>query len=528
MINKVKSTGVLAALLLFAFAACRKDITPKTPQPDTDNLALSPEKQAIANVVKSRLDLVTLVSMDVFQDNPQLKKQVISFIHQNRKADKGESISFSNILQSKAPVTKDFTNKFLSEFADRLETGNFAFAERVRKELDLVRKKGKITVVANRITTGTDFSDWDFDYVTMAHIGAYIHFPYSELFETNADPLLHYTHDPLNPQVFETEVFWEEGQEYSSNWVTGNEEWAMQNATFVFLLDDAIAGNHLDRYVLSPCAQGDFLRNLCNNELLSNSLIVDSVPPPPPPPATYNGPLQNNIAPFAHSTITNDKYLLSATIPRIRIKQNVRPGFWNGDNEIYMYRGNARIANPERENFSDAVIDTSMQVHHKKISRSSGRRGWWVDVGAAYSYQWRQEQENNYIAVTYLAHWLTFTDWELNFKTSAGVTWDTTRIPVTVTEPTTGITVTTYRQRGWVPSFSAKADVNGKIKLDTRREKLMGEVNITRASFMANAIGNNFGLGICSNTSASPCERDWAIRSIGNNYEFFWRVNIIY
>lgn len=489
MSNKIKTTGVFAALLLIAFAACRKDITPKTPQPDTDNLALSPEKQTIANVVKSRLDLVTLVSMDVFQDNPQLKKQAISFIHQNRKNGKDEAVSFSAILQSKAPITQDFSNKFLSEFGNRLETGNFAFADRVKKELALVREKGKNTVVANRTTTDTDFSGWDFDYVTMAHIGAYIHFPYSELFETNADPLLHYTHDPLNPQVFETEVFWEVGQQYSSDWVTGNEEWAMQNATFVFLLDDAIAGNHLDRYVLSPCAQGDFLRRICNNELLPPPARVDSVPPPPPPPATYNGPLQNNIAPFALSTITNDKYLLSASIPRVRILKNVRNGFWNGRNNIYMYRGNARIANPDIRDFSQAVIDTGFRVFHAEISRNSASKGWWKDVGAVYSYQWRQEQDNNYIAITFLAHWLNFTQWKVDFKTSVGVTWDTTRIPITVTEPTTGITVTTYRQRGWVPSFSAKADVSGKIEFDRTRERFMSEANVTRASFLSQAIG---------------------------------------
>jgi hypothetical protein len=336
----------------------------------------------------------------------------------------------------------------------------------------------------------------------------------------------------LNPQAIETEVFWSDGNQFMSDVVNGQDQWAAENPVWVFLLDDIIAGNHYDQYLKSPCARGNFLSALCDNELLPSDKVIVNTPPPPPPNTTYNGPLENNIPPFAHASITNDKYLLSATIPRIRIKQNVRPGFWNGDNEIYMYRGNARIAHPERENFSEAVIDTSWQVHHKKISRSSGRRGWWVDVGAAYSYQWREEQDNNYIAVTYLAHWLTFSDWELNFKASAGVIWDTTRIPVTVTvtDPNTGLsgTVTTFRQRGWVPSISARADVNGKITLDRRREKLMGEVNITRASFMANAIGNNFGLGICGNTGASLCERDWAIRSIGNNYEYFWRVNITY
>jgi len=56
----------------------------------------------------------------------------------------------------------------------------------------------------------------------------------------------------------------------------------------------------------------------------------------------------------------------------------------------------------------------------------------------------------------------------------------------------------------------------------------MGEMNIPRASFMANAIGDNFGLGTCNNTGASVCERPWAVRSIGDNFEFFWRVNITY
>ncbi|MBX9782053.1 MAG: hypothetical protein K2X48_02060 [Chitinophagaceae bacterium] len=122
---------------------------------------------------------------------------------------------------------------------------------------------------------------------------------------------------------------------------------------------------------------------------------------------------------------------------------------------------------------------------------------------------------------------MNFSDWELNFKASAGVTWDTTRIPVTVTEPNTGITVTTYRQRGWVPNFSATADVSGKIQMRAK-QKLMGEINLARASFMSQAIGNNFGLGTCKDTGTPVCEREWAIRSIGSNFEYFWRVNITY
>ncbi|MBX9782052.1 MAG: hypothetical protein K2X48_02055 [Chitinophagaceae bacterium] len=385
--------GAIAALLVITFAACRKDINnEKAPKNEPENLALSPQKQEIANVVKARLDLVTLVSMDVFENNPLLKAQALSFIHQNRKNDKGESVSFANIINAKAPVTQEFSTKFLAEFGKRLETGDFAFANRVEKELAVVREKGKKPVTANRTIANTDFSDWDFNYVTMAHIGAYIHFPYSEQFQTTASPLMHYTHDPLNPQSFETEVFWQQGQQYSSDYVSGNEEWAMQNATFVFLLDDAIAGNHLDRYVASPCAQGNFLNSLCNNEeYVAPPMRPDSVPPPPPPAATYNGPLQNNIAPFALSTITNDKYLLSATIPRIRIKSNVRSGFWNGDNQIFMYRSRARISNPNQRDFNIAIVaDTPFLVFDKRITRSSGSRGWWVDVGTTYTSQWGQ------------------------------------------------------------------------------------------------------------------------------------------
>lgn len=61
-----------------------------------------------------------------------------------------------------------------------------------------------------------------------------------------------------------------------------------------------------------------------------------------------------------------------------------------------------------------------------------------------------------------------------------------------------------------------------------RREKIMGEIYIPRASFVANAIGNNFGLGTCHDTGAPYCERAWSVRSIGDNFEFYWRVNITY
>jgi hypothetical protein len=433
---------------------------------------------------------------------------MISFIKINRNNGRGESIYFKDLLSANQPISASFRDKYLSEFVKRLETGEFHFANRVKEELKIAREKGKLNI--SSLNTAGSFGDWDFNYLTMAHIGSYIYFPFSDNFDSNVDPEVHYTYDPLNPQAIETEVFWSVGNQFMSDVVNGQDQWAAENPVWVFLLDDIIAGNHYDQYLKSPCARGNFLSALCDNELLPPDKVIVNTPPPPPPNTTYNGPLENNIPPFAHASITNDKYLLSSSIPRIRIKRNVRPGFWNGSNRIRMYRANARIAIPNRDNFSEAVLDTSMVViNEAKISRKNGKNGSWVDQNSVYTYDWRQEQYDHFIVMTYVAHWLYFEGADIDFGVNAGVEWNNTL-------------------QAWVPKFDAMVKVKGKIKLERRREKVMGEISIPRASFMANAIGNNFGLGTCHDTGAPYCERAWSVRSIGDNFEFFWRVNITY
>lgn len=505
-----KLTTCFLLVCLFFTMACRKEDLNKLESVNK-TLELSPAKQAVASEVRQRLQLITLVSMDIFEKNPDLKMQAFSIIQQNRKIGRDEALYFKDIVKYSAKVPRAFAEQFLSEFGRRLESGKFGFADRVTNELQKIREKGKI---ANQESHRRIFkvNDWNFDWVLLAHIGSYIHFPYSEMFEQVSNPQIHYTFDPLNPNAQQTEVYWQTGSQPNSKWQYGNESWAMQNATWVFLLDDIIAGNHLDRYELSPCANGSFLGYLCENELDQTSdfgIRQDSVPPPTPPNVNYNGPLQDNIPASAHATITDDIYLLSATIPRIRIKGNVRPGgFWNASNRITMYRGKVQIANPTNRNFSNAILATSLTVFEKNITRSNGRNKNWVDCGAVYTNQWKQEQFDNYIAVTYVAHWLYFDGSKINFDASASVRYDSTA-------------------QTWVPQLNA----NGKVKsiiYVRKREKLLGEIYLSRASFIEKAIGNNFALGTCSVTGASLCDRQWAVRSIGSKFEYFLRVQITY
>lgn len=468
--------------------------------------------------------MITLISMDIFESNMSLKSQAMSIIQQNRKSGKDEAIYFKDVIKPSTNILKQFSDGYLEAFANRIETGKFGFSERVGLELKRVREKGKAKADPNQISLfSTD--NWDFDYVLMGHIGSYIHFPYSELYENIANPDIYYAYDPLNPIANQTEVFWHDNNQPYSQWEYGEETWAMEHATWVFLLDDLIAGNHMDYFEFSPCANGEFLGYLCENELLTSrepEIQLDSVPPPPNP--SYNGPLQNNIPPFAHSTISNDKYLLSATIPRIRLKGNVRFGFWSGPNRISMYRGNARIANPYRQNFSEAILDTSLPVFREiSISRNSARNWNWNGCDAVYTNQWRQEQVDNHIVVTYVASWLYFAGADIDFQATAGVKWDTSMVQRTVIVNGQSITITT--QKGWVPQFDASAKVSGKISI-RKREKVLGEIPLSRASFMAQAIGNNFGLGTCANTGASQCEKDWSIRAINGSFEYFFRINI--
>ena len=370
-----------------------------SPPADVEQVQLSPQKIGVANQVKSRLQLITLITMDIFEQNPGLKTQAIMAIHQNRNAGKDEALYFKDITENKN-LPGQFAGAFLQAFAARLESGNFAFAQRVQEELALVREKGRQAPRRDQIVQHS-FDQWDFNYVLMGHIGAYMHFPYSELHNPGSSPQLYYAYDPLMPTATTTEVFWmNTGQPYYQ--YAGGEQWAIQNPTLVFLLDDEIAGNHLDHYLNSICAQGNFMNELCAYELLppDTGMITQLNPPPPPPNATYFGPIENNIPSWAHATITNDKYLLSGSVPRIRITENVRPGgFWNGPNRLYFYRGRAKIFAPDNPSFSQAVRTDSTNISVSlgdvaiSISRNEGRNGLWVDFNGTLTEYWAQEQK---------------------------------------------------------------------------------------------------------------------------------------
>lgn len=61
----------------FTIVACKKDIGPVNETGETSKIQLTTEKKVIADQVKNRLELITLISMDIFESNSQLKNAAL-------------------------------------------------------------------------------------------------------------------------------------------------------------------------------------------------------------------------------------------------------------------------------------------------------------------------------------------------------------------------------------------------------------------------------------------------------------------
>lgn len=490
----------LLFLLVFIYS-CKKDsLTSEQITPDKEF-----KLDTIKTELKERLKLVTLLTHDVFESNKSLKKEYVRLFNSDKVLKSKESIYFSDLIGKGKLANTNFAKTFIQSVINKFESERFAGAEKVKSTIQ--RLKNEINLKKTSISVESD--DFAETVVLLPYLGSHIYFPFSEDFPNVDMQTTYYCYDPIDDNATSIEVFKNEGGIILNQIAPGGDSWAQAHPTIVIKVDDLIAGNHLTNYRTSPCTQGNFFTELCQNELYQIATPDSITPPPPPPSVVYNGPLPYNISPSAYNTI-DDRYLLSASLPRIRLMKNLRPHFWNGGNDLSLYRGNARIANPNFADFNVAVIDTSMAVfRHFTIGRRDAANKRWVYPLVPYTYDWRLVQENNYVALTVLRSWLYFGGADINFNANAGVRFD----PLTNT---------------WVPSFDASVNLSGKISLGRVRESFEGENYITRRSFLSNAIGDNFGLGATCDKGVDCGTKNWAIRRIDDKLEYYFKINLTY
>jgi hypothetical protein len=480
----------------------------------------------IQSETKQRFELISLLVADVFNERSDLLDKYKKSVSKNDYQKGSEAIFFKDILANKANLQTGFANEFVTQIVAKFRNENFTGKEKVSAILSKVKNEISEKVSSARTTDDLNITT---QTLLLPHLGSQLYFPFSENFanQTNLNPF--YCYDPLNEAATTVEVFREINGVIQTQVVTGDDSWAEQNATIVIKFDDNIAGNQLDKYLESPCAQARFYDALCPNEVLD----IDGVDSISPPPASYCGPLTYNIQPAVYPTL-GDNYIFSAFIPHVKLSENLRWAFWSGSNKLALYKSKAKVIAAHINDIGKAFRDSSYQVGQFEIRRKCARKNWWVTLPSAlqWSSDWRIIEYENYQAVSILKHWLNFNNADLNFNVNAGAKWDTTRVRTITPRPGGGFD-TTYAPRGWTQNFNATASVAGKISYDRTREAFAGEHTVTRRSFTLFPVGDNFGLGTSASRTTpqgSPlyATTPYAIRGIGSKFQYYFRVNLCY
>lgn len=455
-----KVSVVLVAIVLIA-SSCSKEV-PSNPDLQPPN-GLSPENMAI----KSKLEQRALITTAVMKDKEIVKlfaKAVKNKIAAGKMNE--EAITFKEILDEKPAYVSDFAKKFKEKFGEIYYAHNYFRANKFPIPLLPIPTTKNGASTANGQFYNNLFSDSD---------GTQIYFPYSENFDQIEIISPAITYYPLQ-EVEDVEAYQNDENE-DGNVLTfiANELYAKNNPTFVLNINEI--GN-----MKSP-----FVDNMLSDPFnrLQNRRIV------------------NNVL----SDTLDDKYVISAYIPKVKLLKNFRT--WLGGSNFFVMvqcyaKPNYLMVNPQ-PNLNPVGVNERYVCKDFNIRRKYV--GNWVDFNLIYNDDWKLEQYDNPMLIYSKQGWFYNTNGEASLNVTAGLRIDSVR---------NNLGNISYQL---VPTFNAGVSVGIKVVLGPQYE-FRGSDYITRRGMLANIVDNNFGNGTLEYQNVN-----YTVRKVGDCLQYAFVVN---
>lgn len=416
--------------------------------------------------LKKRMEQRAIITAYVLKD-AQLRTLYVQAVKaklaSNDQLD--ESITFDEIAEGTEKYVQDLAPYFRSAYLRVLQQGNYERADEFRK-IQPGALSGRIG------TKGMTEQDAVFYY----NDGAQIYFPYSERFDAGKMDGVAVTYHPLD-EVESNEAFR----------VSGEKETIVEN----FVVDETYVSTN-------PTLVINF-----NEEEAENNSAYD----PPPPNYRCNFLMYNT-----YSDVIDDRYVISVTMPRIKLLRNFR-SFIGGANYITLYQCYAKPNNMEI-NPSPALdpitADKRVVCHEVKVRRN--KVGQWIDFGQIFNDDWRMIQYENPVLLFVKRGWFLNPTGAVDLKIQGGVKLDTIRIR----RPGQADTFV-YR---WINSFNAGASANLHLDIG-HKYQYIGSDYVTRRGMLANCIGDNFGNGTALDAGDNT---PWTVRRLSDAVLYYFRI----
>ncbi len=406
--------------------------------------------------LKLRLEQATMITGTVMTDTSiafAYKRAVLDRVAKDSNDD--EAISMKEIVAD-AAVCKSFSKVFKEKYLALFISRKYYNSEKYDVITNRILGKSN----ASRLNLGANRTDAsalppalniDSAEVFMTSESVQIYFPYSDNFTTDTRAP-YFTYYPLDSQNVLTG--------YKTFKTIVMPDGSSQTIPFgTFMANEDSAYNHAI-YVLNF---GD------------PAYVRVATSTPPPPAATCTNLTYNTL-----SDSVDDRYVISCSMPKIRLMQNIRS--WVGGSN-YLSLGQAYTipvkldVNPT--DGSLAVKDTNRLIRPDfPIKRKYVRKGWWKDYGEIWSGDWRLIRYNNAMCFSGKAGWLKGTVVNVGYTINAGVQYDTA-------------------QRRFKPSFNAGINITGNLKFDAHYWST-GTDYITRRDMLSHVVGDAFGLGVAT------------------------------
>ncbi|MEO7984554.1 MAG: hypothetical protein ABI688_10775, partial [Bacteroidota bacterium] len=386
-------------------------------------------------------------------------------VKENEQND--ESITFDELATGQPKYAGQLAARFKSAYLALLKEGNYflstEFANLPGGEPSGRIKPGNMPV---------------YDDVFFNNDAAQIYFPYSELFAAVDIAGFDVTYHPLK-EVEENEAFKSlGGKQNSLETIIVNEDHAQKYPVLVINFDE---------------------------EDNQSQLILD-----PPPPAYLCNFLTYN----TFSDVLDDRYVITATIPKIKILKNFR-SFIGGANYITMYQCYAKPDN-FNVNTSPALnpitADKRIVVTDFKIKRAN--KGKWVDFGQIFNDDWRLVQYDNPMILFSKQGWFYNPSGNLEVKVSGGVKLDTVHIDKTRPYEPDSI------RYQWTSGFSAGASLTFNLRIGSQYQ-LIGSDYVSRRGLLASCVGDNFGTGTAGEAGEST---PWTVRKVSDAMLYYFKI----